>query len=64
MIEIAALDMARNSIREQLAEIDRRILAKEYITDHAFYCEHIGWRRALVFADDAIEKALAKVREA
>lgn len=64
MIEIAALDMARKTIADELENVDHRILNKGGITDHATYCEAIGWHRALLFADQAITDALAKVREA
>lgn len=63
MIEIAALDMARQSIRAELEAVDHRILGKQFIADHAAYCEAIGWHRALIFADEAITEALNKARE-
>lgn len=63
MIEVAALDHARRTIAEELENIDHRILNKGGISDHAAYCEAIGWHRALLFAQEAINDALAKVRE-
>lgn len=64
MIEIAALDMARDAIKAELEKINFRLLNKGGIADHVQYCEAIGWRRGLMFADAAISDALAKVREA
>lgn len=64
MIEIAALDMARATIKDELENVDHRLLNKGGINDHAQYCEAIGWHRALLFADKAITDALKTVREA
>lgn len=63
MIEIAALDMAREAIKGELEKMDDRILGKKLIYSHEHYCEAIGFRRGLMFADAAIVEALNKVRE-
>lgn len=63
MIEVAALDLARQTIKTELENVDFRLLNKGGISDHAAYCEAIGWHRALIFADEAIAEALNKVRE-